>query len=196
MLKYVVPVLSVLATHAAASFQVGGRVSEAWDSHEFVVSSRSERARLWFTVPTGCIYSVAVRSDSGEPAVTRVNMTGPVQLKGVGRFTVTVTYDSGAGEWRCQDAGGDVRLLELESYVDPKHPVRFRFDTELDETTWRFSGPADGTFLVRNIGAGGRAIEEQDMADAPEFEFLGTGTFTVEVAAADGAGRFSATLKE
>jgi hypothetical protein len=28
------------------------------------------------------------------------------------------------------------------------------------------------------------------------FEFLGTGTFTVEVAAADGAGRFSATLKE
>jgi len=190
-----VAVLSMLAAAAAASFQVGGRVSEAWNSHEFAVSSGSELARLWFTVPAGCVYTVNVSGDSGAATSTRVNMTGPVQLKGKGRFKVTVGHDSGVCEWRCQDAGGDVQLLRFESFVDPKHPVRFRFSTDEDKTTWRFSAPTEGTFFVRNIGPSGKATEEQDIADAPEFDFIGTGTFTVEVAAADESGRFAAVLR-
>ncbi len=187
--------LSVLAACATASFQVGGRVSAAWDNHEFVVSSGSELARLWFTAPAGCVYSVSVKGDSGAQTTTRVHMTGPVQLKGKGRFTITVAHDSGAGEWRCQDVGGDLQLLKFESFVDPKHPVRFRFTTEEDKTVWHFSAPSEGTFLVRNIGPSGKATEEQDIADAAEFEFFGSGTFTVEVAAADESGRFTAALK-
>ncbi len=188
-------ILSMLAAMAAASFQVGGRVSEAWDSHEFVVSSGSELARLWFRVSAGCVYTVSVKGDSGAATSTRVNMPGPVQLKGKGRFTVTVAHDSGSGEWRCQDASGDVRLLQFASYVDPKHPVRFRFSTEEEKTTWHFSAVGEGTFLVRNIGTNGKAIEEQDIADAPDFDFIGSGTFTVEVAAVDEPGRFTAVLK-
>jgi hypothetical protein len=192
--KIVLPLLVVLVVSAWAGFQVKGKVSDVWDNHSFKVQTGSEMTKLWFTVPAKSAIGVSVKGDSGDARTATLTMNSSFDLEGAGKFTVTVARDSGAGEWACKDLSGAAQLLEFESYVDPKYSVRFTVDAEEDKETWTFTYPSDATFLVRQVGPSGRVTEEQDLSDEANVELAGGGSFTLEVAATEGSGKFTATL--
>jgi len=195
--KRIAPLLLAgLAATALAGFDVKSRFSEAWASHTFKIQAASDLTRLWFTIPARMAITVAAKADSVDIAPVRLRMNNSLDLKGAGTFTVTVAYDSGQGGWSCRDVAGNPTLLEFQSYVGVNAPARLTFDTEDDVAKWKFGYPTESTVLVRRIGQGGKVVEEQDLADDPSFAVYGSGSYTLEVAATEGGGKFTATRIE
>lgn len=191
MKKLALLTLVVLTASATAGFQVRGRFSEAWASHTIKLKTEAGLSRLWFTVPGQSAIIVSAKGDSGESGPVRMTMNNSLDLKGAGTFVVTVTRDSGEGEWTCRDVGGNPLLQEFSGYVDVKHPARLGYDTEEDVSEWQFTYPKESTVLVRRI-VGGKVVEDQDLYDDTRFRLYTAGSHLLELAATEGGGRFTA----
>ena len=127
---------------------------------------------------------------------TRLNMTSTVDLRTPSTYDVTITRDSGDGQWTCKDVAGSPVLLGYGSSADVKHHARVTYVADADKETWRFTWPEEATFLVRVLGGSGKVTEEQDLSDSNELDLYAGGSFTLEVAPTDGSGDFTATKSE
>jgi hypothetical protein len=180
----------------AAGFQVQGNMSEAWDRSSLTIRTGEEMAKLWFGLPAHSGITVVAKPDTGPIITARLNMPATVDLRVAAEYEITVTRDSGAGQWTCKDAAGSPVLLGFTSMADEQRHARLTYVADEDKETWAFTWPTEATFLVRSLDASGRVVEEQDLSDSNEFELTGGGSFTLEITPTDGSGEFSATKSE
>jgi len=139
---------------------------------------------------------VVAKPDTGAAVATRLNMPSTIDLRAQSAYEITITRDSGAGQWTCKDAAGSPVLLGFGSPVDEKRHARLTYVADEDKETWRFTWPKEATFLVQLLGASGKVVEEQDLYDSDELELVGGGSFTLEVTPTEGSGEFSAKKSE
>jgi hypothetical protein len=189
-----VAVCAGLAT--AAGFQVQGNMSEAWDKGSLTVRAGEEGAKLWFTLPPHSGITVVAKPDTGATVKSVLNMPATVNLPLPSKYEVTITRDSGDGQWTCKDAAGSPVLLGLGTSVDVKRHARVTYVADDEKEIWTFNWPKDATFLVQVPNASGKVIQEQDLYDSNELELVGGGSFTFEVAPTDGSGEFVARKSE
>jgi hypothetical protein len=183
----------LVAGASAAGFSVKGKVTEAWDRHSLELITTAETTRLSFVVPRGARLAVTAKPDTGKTINAVLNMNSPFDLYGAGRHAITVTRDTGAGEWTCGSVSEAVTLVKVAGCADTKYFPRFTFNTEQDKETWKFTYPSEATFVVRLVGPGGRSLEEQDLAYGTDFKLDGGGAFTFEIAPAEGGGEYTAS---
>jgi hypothetical protein len=181
---------------SAAGFQVQGNMSEAWDKSSFRVRAGEGGAKLWFSLPTHSGITVVAKPDTGATVTSRLNMPATVDLRLPSTYEITVTRDSGEGQWTCRDAVGSPALLGFGTSVDVKRHARVTYVADDQKETWTFTWPRDITFLVRVFNASGKVVEEQDLYYSDELELVGGGSFTFEVAPTDGSGEFAAKKSE
>ncbi len=196
-MKRFITVLAVCAGLAtAAGFQVQGNMSEAWHNGSLKVRVGEGGAHLWFGLPAHYGITVVAKPDTGAAVTARLNMTSTVDLRTPSTYDVTITRDSGDGQWTCKDVAGSPVLLGYGSSADVKHHARVTYVADADKETWRFTWPEEATFLVRVLGGSGKVTEEQDLSDSNELDLYAGGSFTFEVAPTDGSGDFTATKSE
>jgi len=181
---------------AAAGFQVQGNMSEAWDKSSLEVQTGEAGAKLWFSLPTHSGITVVAKPDTGATVTTVLNMPATVDLRMPSTYRITVTRDSGDGQWTCKDAAGSPVLLGFGTSVDVKRHARVTYVADNDKETWTFTWPKEATFIVRVINASGKSNQEQDLYDSNQLELFGEGSFTFEVAPTDGSGEFTAKKSE
>jgi hypothetical protein len=189
-----VAVCAGLAT--AAGFQVQGNMSEAWDKGSLTVRAGEEGAKLWFSLPAHSGITVVAKPDTGATVKSVLNMSAAVSLPLPSKYGLSITRDSGDGQWTCKDAAGSPVLLGFGTSVDVKHHARVTYVADEDKETWTFTWPKEATFLVRVPNASGKVVEEQDLYDSNELELVGGGSLTFEVAPTDGSGEFVARKSE
>ena len=180
----------------AAGFQVQGNMSEAWDRSSLRIRTGEEMTKLWFGLPAHSGITVVAKPDTGAIVTARLNMPATVDLRVPAEYEITVSRDSGAGQWTCKDAAGSPVLLGFASSVDEKLHARLTYVADEDKETWTFTWPSEATFLVQSFNASGKVVEEQDLSDSDEFELVGGGSFTLEIAPTEGSGEFSAKKSE
>ncbi len=185
---------AALAT--AAGFQVQGNMSEAWDKSSFRVRAGEGGAKLWFSLPAHSGMTVVAKPDTGAAVTSRLNMPATVDLRLPSTYDITVTCDSGEGQWTCKDAVGSPALLGFGTSVDAKRHARVTYGADGQKETWTFTWPREAEFLVQVINASGKVVEEQDLYYSDELELVGGGSFTFEVAPTDGSGEFKAKKSE
>ncbi len=186
----IVAVCAGLAT--AAGFQVQSNMSEAWDKSSLTVRTGEGGARLWFGLPPHSGITVVAKPDTGATVKSVLNMPATVNLPLPSNYEVTVTRDSGEGQWTCKDAAGSPVLLDFRTSVDVKRHARVTYVADNDKEIWTFDWPKEATFLVKVPNASGKVVQEQDLYDSNELELVGGGSFTFEVAPTDGSGGFTA----
>ena len=189
-------VMAGAAVAVAAGFQVQGNMSEAWDKSSLSVRVGEDVAKLWFGLPAHSGITVVATPDTGAAVTASLNMPATVDLRIPGEYAITVTRDSGDGQWTCRDAAGSPVLLGFASLADEKRHARLTYVADEDKETWKFTWPSESTFMVRSLNASGKVVEEQDLSDSDEFELVGGGSFTLEIAPTDGSGEFSAKKSE
>jgi len=195
--RFALIVMVSAALASAAGFQVQGNMSEAWDKSSLRVRTGEAMAKLWFALPAHSGITVVVKPDTGAAVTTILNMSASVDLRvPAEEYAITITRDSGDGQWTCRDVAGSPVLLGFGSSVDEKHHARLTYVADDDKETWKFTWPKEATFLVQLFGASGKVVEEQDLSDSDEFELAGGGSFTLEVAPTEGSGEFSAKKSE
>ena len=123
-------------------------------------------------------------------------MPATVDLRLPSTYDITVTCDSGEGQWTCKDAVGSPALLGFGTSVDAKRHARVTYGADGQKETWTFTWPREAEFLVQVINASGKVVEEQDLYYSDELELVGGGSFTFEVAPTDGSGEFKAKKSE
>ena len=196
-MKRLVAILAVCAGLAtAAGFQVQGNMSEAWDQGSLTVRAGEEGARLWFTLPVHSGITVVAKPDTGATVKSVLNMSATVNLPLPTKYEITITRDSGDGQWTCKDAAGGPVLLDFGTSVDVKRHARVTYVADDEKEIWTFTWPKETTFLVRVPNASGKVVQEQDLYDSNELELVGGGSFTFEVAPTDGSGEFVARKSE
>lgn len=189
-------VMACAGLATAAGFHVQGNMSEAWDKGSLRVRTGEGMTQLWFGLPVHSGITVVAKPDTGATVTARLNMPATVDLRIPGEYVVTITRDSGAGQWTCRDAAGSPVLLGFGSSADEKRHARLTYVADEDEETWTFTWPKEATFLVRSLGTSGKVVEEQDLSDSDEFELVAGGSFTLEIAPTEGSGEFSAKKSE
>lgn len=189
-------VLACAGAAMAAGFYVQGNMSEAWDKGSLRVRTGPEMAKLWFGLPAHSGITVVAKPDTGAAVTTTLNMSATIDLRVPAEYAVTITRDSGEGQWTCRDAAGNPVLLGFGSSVDETRHARLTYVADEDEETWKFTWPKEATFLVQLFGKAGKVVEEQDLSDSDEFELVGGGSFTLEVVPTEGSGEFSAKKSE
>ncbi len=196
-MKQIITVLAVCAGLAtAAGFQVQGNMSEAWDKSSLEVQTGEAGAKLWFGLPPHSVITVVAKPDTGATVTTVLNMSASVGLPTPSTYRITVTRDSGEGQWTCQGAAGTAWLLGFGTSVDVKRHARVTYVTDNDKETWTFTWPKEATFIVRVLDASGKSNQEQDLYDSNKLELFGEGSFTFEVAPTEGSGEFTAKKSE
>jgi hypothetical protein len=176
----------------AAGFQVQGNMSEAWNKGSLIIQATQPGTKLWFTMPEHSGITVVAKPDTGPTVTTRLNMASTIDLRVPSSYAIVVTRDSGEGQWTCRDAIGKPVLLGFGTSVDVKRHARVTYVADDDKEVWIFDSPKDATFLVQEINASGKAIQEQDLSDNNKLELYGGGTLTFEVVPTDGSGVFTA----
>lgn len=171
-------------------------MSEAWDKSSLRVRTGEEMTKLWFGLPAHSGITVVAKPDTGAAVTANLNMPATVDLRVPAEYAVTITRDSGAGQWTCRDAAGSPVLLGFTSLADEQRHARLTYVADEDKETWTFTWPSEATFLVQSLGASGKVLEEQDLSDSDEFGLVGGGSFTLEVAPTEGSGEFSAKKSE
>jgi hypothetical protein len=171
-------------------------MSEAWDKSSLKVRTGEEPAKLLFGLPAHSGVTVVAKPDTGAALTARLNMPGTIDLRAQAEYAVEITRDSGAGQWTCRDAAGGPELTGFGSSVDEKRHARLSYTADNDKETWKFTWPKEATFLVNLFGPSGKVIEEQDLSDSDEFELVGGGSFTLEIAPTEGSGGFTARKSE
>jgi len=196
-MKLFVTILAACAGLAtAAGFQVQGNMSEAWDKSSLEVQAGETGAKLWFGLPAHSLITVVAKPDTGATVTTVLNMSATVGLPTPSTYRITVTRDSGEGQWTCQGAAGSPVLLGFGTSVDVKRHARVTYVADNDKETWTFTWPKEATFIVKVPNASGKVVEEQDLSDSNELELVGGGSFTFEIAPTDGSGEFTAKKSE
>ncbi len=186
--------LAAAAVAGAAGFEFTGRVNESWDKHEFELAVTGGGAKLWLGVPARCGLHVTARRDTATALDIHVAGSGPLELRGSGRYKVTVARDSGSGDWSCKDVGRTAELVSLAGFADTLFSPRIVFTTGADEAKWRFTWPRASAFFVQSIGPSGKAVEEIDLYYDNTFQFIGPGTATLVVKVTEGGGAYTAKL--
>jgi hypothetical protein len=181
---------------AAAGFQVQGNMSEAWDKSSLEVRVGEGGAKLWFNLPAHSGISLVAKPDTGATVTTRLNMSATVDLRIPSTYRITVTRDSGDGQWTCKDAVGSPVLLGFGTSVDVKRHARVTYVADDEKEIWTFTWPKEATFLVQIPNAAGKVTQEQDLYDSNELELVGGGRFTFDVVPTDGSGEFTAKKSE
>jgi hypothetical protein len=181
---------------AAAGFQVQGNMSEAWDRSSLEVRAGEGGAKLWFNLPAHSGITVAAKPDTGATVTSVLNMPATVDLRVPSTYKITVTRDSGDGQWTCKAASGSPVLVGFGTSVDVKRHARVTYAADDDKDIWAFTWPKEATFLVQVPNASGKVIQEQDLYDSDELELVGGGSFTFEVTPTDGSGEFTAKKSE
>jgi hypothetical protein len=184
------------ALAAAAGFQVQGNMSEAWDKSSLEVRAGEGGAKLWFSLPAHSGITVVAKPDTGATVTSVLNMPATVDLRIPSTYKITVTRDSGDGQWTCKDAAGSPMLLGFGTSVDAKRHARVTYVADDEKETWTFTWPKEATFLVQVPNASGKVIQEQDLYDSNELELVGGGSFTFKVVPTDGSGEFTAKKSE
>jgi hypothetical protein len=185
-----------VAMATAAGFQVQGNMSEAWDKGSLRVRAGEGGAKLWFSLPAHSGITVVAKPDTGATVTARLNMPATVDLRLPSTYEITVTRDSGEGQWTCRDALGSPALFGFGTSVDAKRHARVTYVADDQKETWTFTWPKEVTFLVQVLNATGKVVEEQDLYYSDELELVGGGSFTYEVAPTDGSGEFTAKKSE
>jgi hypothetical protein len=180
----------------AAGFQVQGNMSEAWDKSSLAVRTGEVGAKLWFSLPAHSGITVVAKPDTGATVTSRLNMPATVDLRLPSTYEITITRDSGDGQWTCKDAAGGPVLLGFGTSVDVKRHARVTYVADDEKEIWTFTWPKEATFLVQVPNASGKVTQEQDLYDSNELELVGGGSFTFEVAPTDGSGEFVARKSE
>lgn len=196
MKRFITIVAACAGLAMAAGFQVQGNMSEAWDKSSLEVRAGEGGAKLWFNLPAHSGVTVVAKPDTGATVTSRLNMPATVNLPLPSTYRITITRDSGDGQWTCKDAIGSPVLLGFGTSVDVKHHARVSYVADDDKEIWTFTWPKEATFLVRVPNASGKVTLEQDLSDSNELELVGGGSFTFEVAPTDGAGEFAAKKSE
>jgi hypothetical protein len=181
-------------TAGAAGFQFSGKFNEAWDKHAFELDASRGAVKLWINLPARSGLHVTATRDTAQVLDIHLTATAPVNLSGSGRYKFTVERDSGAGEWSCRDIGNSSDLRSVTSYADTTFSPRISFTTDEDEAVWQFSYPRSSAFMVDRIGPSGKAVEEFDLYDNNQVEYIGPGTATLQVRVTEGGGEFTAKL--
>jgi hypothetical protein len=195
--RQLIAILAACAGVAMATgFQVQGNMSEAWDKSSLKIRTGEQPVKIWFGLPAHSGIAVAAKPDTGATVTASMNMSGTVDLRAFAEYTVEVTRDSGAGQWTCRDVAGGPELLGFGSSVDEKRHARLTYAADDDKETWKFTWPKEATFLVNLFGTSGKVVEEQDLYDNDEFELVGGGSFTLEIAPTEGSGEFTARKSE
>jgi hypothetical protein len=190
----IVAVCAGLAT--AAGFQVQGNMSEAWDKSMVTMRTGEGGASLRFSLPPHSGITVVAKPDTGATVKSVLNMPASVILPLESKYEVTITRDSGDGQWTCTDAAGGSALLGFETSVDVKRHARVTYVADDQKDVWTFDWPKEETFLVKVPDASGKVTTEQDLYDSNKLELVGGGSFTFEVAPTDGSGEFVAKKSE
>ena len=185
-----------VALATAAGFQVQGNMSEAWDKSSFRIRAGEGGAQLWFSFPSHSGMTVVAKPDTGAAVTARLNMPASVNLRLPSTYDITVTRDSGEGQWTCKNLVGGPVLLGFGTSVDAKRHARVIYATDSQKDNWTFTWPKEATFLVQVINAAGKVVEEQDLYYNDELELVGGGSFTFEVVPTDGSGEFTAKKSE
>ncbi|MEO0078113.1 MAG: hypothetical protein ABIK86_03830 [candidate division WOR-3 bacterium] len=184
-------VLPVVAS--AAALEVKGRVSEQWEWNSFTLSAGAEVTKLWFNLPVRSHVRLAIEHGSEQVLDTRLTSSGPVDLNGVGEFTVKVVRDSVDIDWSCRVTSSEEPALKrVAGFADTLHSFRFSFLTEKDPAKWRFQYPRGATFIVKQTAPGMTGTVYDDLDDSPVVSCVGGGQFTLEVAPTSGGGEFTA----
>lgn len=196
MKRLIMIVAAGIALATAAGFQVQGNMSEAWDRSSLSVRVGEGGAKLWFSLPAHSGMTVSAKPDTGAAVTTRLNMPATVDLRLPSTYEITVTRDSGEGQWTCRDAIGSPALFGFGTSVDAKRHARVTYGADGQKDIWNFTWPREAEFLVRVLGASGKVVEEQDLYYSDELELVGGGSFTFEVVPTDGSGEFAAKKSE
>ncbi|MBM3314858.1 hypothetical protein FJY71_03330 [candidate division WOR-3 bacterium] len=187
-------VLMAVAGAIAGSFRLNARLSEAWPRYSFEFSVDSGPAKLFFEVPERGRMSITVQKGSDLVQRRVAAGPGPLDIGDSGRFTVVVERDSGDGPWSCRQVSArELVLHKVTGYAGPGCTPRFSFYSADEDETWMFTYPIEELFYVRVID-GGRVVEELDLYDGPGVQLFGAGVHTLEVAAPENPGEFTATL--
>jgi len=194
--RFMMLVAACAGLAAAAGFQVQGNMSEAWDRSSLEVRTGEGGAKLWFSLPPHSGITVVAKPDTGATLTSRLNMSATVDLRAPSTYRITVTRDSGDGQWTCKDAAGSPVLLGFGTSVDVKRHARVTYVADNEKETWTFTWPKEATFLVQVPNASGKVTQEQDLYDSNELELFGAGSLTFEVAPTDGSGEFTAKKSE
>uniref|UniRef100_A0A7C4GEV6 Uncharacterized protein n=1 Tax=candidate division WOR-3 bacterium TaxID=2052148 RepID=A0A7C4GEV6_UNCW3 len=177
----------------AAALEVKGRVTEFWESNSFTLTVNGELTKLWFDIPTRSQVKLEVEHGGKQVLMTRLTSRGPIDLNGVGEFTVTVAHDSVDTDWSCRVTSSEEPVLKkVKGFADTLFAFRFTFATEKDPAKWRFQYPREATFIVKQTAPGMSGVEFNDLDDSPIVTCVGGGRFTFEVAPTDGGGQFVA----
>jgi len=196
MMRFIAALMACAGLATAAGFHVQGNMSEAWDKSTLRVRTGEGTAKLWFGLPPHSGITVVAKPDTGAAVTARMNMPSTIDLQTPSAYEITITRDSGAGQWTCKDAAGSPVLLGFGCSVDEKRHARLTYVADDDKETWTFTWPKEATFLVQLLGASGKIVEEQDLYYSDELELVGGGSFTFEIAPTDGSGEFSAKKSE
>jgi hypothetical protein len=186
--------LAATGAALAGSFGLSGRMSEVTPAYSFEFSAGTAPTRFFFELPYRARLGVTVRRGS-EVIISRVlGGTGPLTLDSAGQFTITVARDTGDGAWACRLISDDeVVLRKVTGYAGPGCSPRFSLHVPGEDAVWNFTYPVEALFYVRQID-GGRVVDEQDLYDDTRVQLIGEGVHTLEVAAPDTTGEFTATL--
>lgn len=196
MKRFMMILAAGVALATAAGFHVQGNMSEAWEENSLRVRVGEGGAKLWFGLPAHSGVTVVAKPDTGVTVTARLNMPATVDLRLPSTYDITVTRDSGEGQWTCRGAIGSPALLGFGTSVDVKRRARVTYGADEQQEIWTFTWPKEATFLVQVMNASGKVVEEQDLYYRDELELVGGGSFTFEVAPTDGSGEFEAKKSE
>ena len=196
MKRFMMVVAACAGLAAAAGFQVQGNMSEAWNKCALTVRAGDEGAKLWFNLPAHSGITLVAKPDTGATVTSRLNMPATVDLPLPSKYEITITRDSGDGQWTCRDVAGSPVLLGFGTSVDVKRHARVTYVADEQKDIWTFAWPKEATFLVKVPNASGKVTQEQDLSDSNELELVGGGSFTFEIAPTDGSGEFMARKSE
>jgi hypothetical protein len=194
--RFIVVVAACAGLATAAGFQVQGNFSEAWDKSALTVRAEEGGAKLWFSLPAHSGITVVAKPDTGATVTSRLNMSSTIDLRLPSTYEITITRDSGVGQWTCKDAVGSPALLGFGTSVDTKRHARVTYVADDEKDIWSFVWPKEATFLVQLPNASGKVVQEQDLYDSNELELVGGGSFTFDVVPTDGSGEFMARKSE
>ena len=196
MKRFIAIVAACAGLATAAGFQVQGNLSEAWAKSALTVRTGDEGAKLWFNLPKHSGITVIAKPDTGATVTLRLNMPMTLSLPLPSTYQVSITRDSGEGQWTCKDAAGSPVLLGFGTSVDVKRHARVTYVADDQKEIWTFSWPSTATFVVQVPNASGKVTQEQDLADSNQLELVGGGSFTFDVVPTDGSGEFTARKSE
>jgi hypothetical protein len=130
-----------VALASAAGFQVQGNMSEAWDKGMLAVRAGEDGAKIWFSLPAHSGITVVAKPDTGATVKSVLNMSATVSLPLPSKYEVTITRDSGDGQWTCKDAAGSPALLGFGTSVDVKRHAHVTYVADDEKEIWTFNCP-------------------------------------------------------